>query len=395
MTVSPVTAQQLPAPPSAGSPATGRLAGVDLARGLAVFGMYAAHVGPDPRRGGIAAFPMELAHGRSSALFGVLAGVTLVIIAGRPSAKTGRAGRQAAAKIVIRSVVLVLLGTALTMAGTLVAVILAYYGLDFLLALPMLRLRARTLAITAAAWVLAGPQLLFLVQGPVYDSGWARAVEAHDPLAWFSGEGILELLVLGKYPALTWMPFLIAGMALGRLDLASAAVRVRLAVLGPALAVLGYGGSWLAFHIFPGIVRAAAAPQAWWSDTSPDFNDAAAGWLLVASPHSETTLSVVGSTGVAITVVVAALVAVDRLPRLRRLAAPAIAVGSMSLSVYVLHILAIGFLGIDEIPGSSLGVLVSFIAVAMALAWVWRRHFQRGPFEYVLNRATRLASRVR
>ena len=66
----------------------------------------------------------------------------LDIITGRPAAKTGRAGRQAIAKIVIRSVVLFALGTALALAGTPIEVILANFGLYFLLALPFVRLRA-------------------------------------------------------------------------------------------------------------------------------------------------------------------------------------------------------------------------------------------------------------
>ncbi|MBB6080938.1 hypothetical protein HNR57_006889 [Streptomyces paradoxus] len=41
--------------PSTGAPGVGRLIGLDLARGLAVFGMYAVHVGPAPAQGGVSA----------------------------------------------------------------------------------------------------------------------------------------------------------------------------------------------------------------------------------------------------------------------------------------------------------------------------------------------------
>ncbi len=63
--------------------------------------------------------------------------------------------------------------------------------------------------------------------------------------------------------------------------------------------------------------------------------------LLVASPHSEATLSIVGNAGVAILVITACLAAMDALPRQRRLARPVIAVGCMSLTAYVYHIAAI------------------------------------------------------
>lgn len=55
------------APAPAARPPTGRLAGVDLARGLAVFGMYAAHVGPDPSEPVTMGFLMELTHGSITA----------------------------------------------------------------------------------------------------------------------------------------------------------------------------------------------------------------------------------------------------------------------------------------------------------------------------------------
>ncbi|TGS82055.1 hypothetical protein EN817_27180 [Mesorhizobium sp. M3A.F.Ca.ET.174.01.1.1] len=39
-----------------------RLVGIDLARGLAVFGMYAAHLGPDPGEGGLVVSFREVVH---------------------------------------------------------------------------------------------------------------------------------------------------------------------------------------------------------------------------------------------------------------------------------------------------------------------------------------------
>ncbi|WP_207919415.1 DUF418 domain-containing protein [Micromonospora sp. KC207] len=63
--------------------------------------------------------------------------------------------------------------------------------------------------------------------------------------------------------------------------------------------------------------------------------------LLAAVPHSGSTFDMLGSPGVTITVLLCAVVAMARLPWLRRLAGPVIAVGTMSLTVYVGHILVI------------------------------------------------------
>lgn len=371
-----------------GKAPAGRLIGLDLARGLAVFGMYAAHVGPDPDRGGVIGFLMELAHGRSSALFAFLAGFAVVLITGRVTPRTGLAGSQAVAKVVIRAVILLVLGTALTMSGIPVDVILAFYGLYFLLVLPLYRLGAGPLAAIAAGTALVLPQVLYVVQQVIGDGGDRAPGEP---------DGIVSLLFTGSYPALTWIPFVIAGMAVARLDLASTAVRARLALTGAALMIVGYGGSWLALHVVPGAADAigAGGASAWWSDSAGYPSGDTPAWLLAASPHSETTLSILGNTGVAIMVVAACLAATDALPRLRSLARPVIAVGSMSLTAYVFHLIGIRFLGIEELPGSPLYVLLGFIAAATVFATVWSRFQQRGPLEWLMTRATGMARHIR
>ncbi|MGW7545803.1 DUF418 domain-containing protein [Streptomyces sp. NPDC054770] len=413
---SPVTpssvASDTATPVAAGTPSTGRLVGIDLARGLAVFGMYAAHVGPDVTVGGPVGFLLETARGRSSALFALLAGFSLIIITGRPHPRTGRAGRQAMARIVIRAVVLAVLGYALTALDTDVAVILSFYGLLFLAVLPLYRLRAGTLALIAAAGALVMPQLLYMIRSTIERGSWADAVIARDPLAHLTGtDGLVELLFTGEYPVLTWMPFVVAGMAVARLDLTRPGVRSRLALAGGGLALLGYGGSWLALRLVPHALSTVAAAtdggsasSAWWSDTVGDPEGRTPlTWLLVAAPHSQTTFSVLGNTGVALAVVAGCLTVADRMPRLMALAGPVAAVGTMALTLYVLHIVALWFLTDvwrvpaieDESLRGGLPVLLGFIGTATVLAVVWTRLFRRGPLEYLLHNATRPARRLR
>lgn len=391
-------------PSAAGRSSTGRLIGLDLARGLAILGMFAAHVGPEPSVGGPLGWVMEVARGRSSALFAVLAGFTLVLVTGWPQPRTGRAGRQAVGRVLIRAAILIALGYALTALGTPVDVILAQFGLLFVLALPSYRLRATTLTVIAASTALVLPQVLYLLRAAVKGGGGADAVIAHDPLARITGSGgIVELFITGPYPVLTWLPFVLAGMALAKLDLTRRGVAAKLAVLGGALAVLGYGGSWLALQLAPGAqaaVSAAAggapAASAWWSDAVGE--DPTAGipeWLLVAAPHSQTTWSILGNAGVALVVVAACSIAMDRSARLRWLAAPGVAVGSISLTAYVGHIIAIKALGTDDLPDpAALPVLLGFAVVAMLLALAWTRVFRRGPLEYMLHAATTTPARL-
>ncbi|WP_052848359.1 DUF418 domain-containing protein [Streptomyces avicenniae] len=378
------------------APSTARLVGLDLARGVALFGMYTAHLAPDPAHGGSAAFFSELSRGRSSALFAVLAGVTLIILAGRPTPRTGHAGVRAAVGVAIRAGVLIVLGTLLTRMDTPIAVILPYYGLCLLLALPFSRMSARVLAPLAVGAALVGPQLLYVLRDLAYaETGgyadWVIAVNALDPISRADGDGLVDLLITGNYPVPAWLPYLLAGMVLGRLDLASAAVRARLLVLGPALAALGYGGSWLAFRLFPSAARTIGAPSAWWSEAEFTVPGDGPAWLLVGAPHTETTFATVGNTGVAVLVIAAALTVLAHRPSASRLAAPLIAVGAMSLTAYTGHLVAIELLGMDDRLDRRLPVLFAFIAVAAVVALVWRRFFRRGPLEYGMHVLTGLS----
>ncbi|KUO09469.1 DUF418 domain-containing protein [Streptomyces sp. DSM 15324] len=409
-----------PLPPPGSNPVTelptpmARLVGVDLARALAVFGMFAVHVGPAPTPGGgVGDWLLELASGRASALFATLAGFSLMLIAGRFEPKTGLAGRQAKARIVVRAVILLVLGSALAMTNFGGAGILNFYAVYFLLALPLLRLRARTLAIVAVTLAVVTPQVAYVIRALLTES-IVNVVDSWDPIARLCGVGVLDLLLLGLYPAITWMTFVVTGMALGRLDLASGTVQRRLAVVGPAMITFGYGFSWLVLRLTGGAQKIMAGMPAMKvpdamkdpSTASQSFDAPVGGglggtdaWgLLAAEPHSGSTFDLIGSLGIAITVLLCLTVALDRLPWLRRLATPIIAVGTMSLTLYVGHILVILALpGEAATPpqSASAALLLCFVLGATVFAALWSRFFRRGPLEYLLNGATGLAHHVR
>ncbi|GGY13256.1 membrane protein [Streptomyces djakartensis] len=373
---------------------------MDLARALAVFGMYVVHIGPPlSATTGVASWIRYISEGHSSVLFATLAGFSLMLIAGRREPKTGLAGRQARARIAIRAVVLLALGTAMAMEYGGV-IILGFYGVYFLLALPLVRLRARTLAIIAAALALVTPQLAFVLTSMPSESV-QQSINAYDPLRRLSEVGVLDLLLTGFYPALTWMSLVIAGMALGRLDLSSGTVQRRLAALGAALTVTAYGVSLLLAGKDALRSLAEDGPSSGGSGSIPldggSFPDMPASSLLAAGPHSGTTFDIIGSVGVAILVIVGATVAMHRLPRLRRLAKPVIAVGTMSLTAYVGHFLAQSALSVPAgtTTQQSWVPLIMFVLGATVFAAIWSRFFRRGPLEHLLNAATKPAKYLR
>ncbi|WP_030264204.1 acyltransferase family protein [Streptomyces sp. NRRL B-24484] len=352
----------------------GRLVGLDLARGLAVFGMFAAHLGPDPEVGGPVGAVMGLAHGRASALFAVLAGCSLVLLAGRRPA-TRQDARRTAAGIALRAVLLIALGTALDTLDPPISLILAAYGAYFLLALPLLRLPAGALAGLAAAWALLAPQLSYAL----------RTAGAADLLP----PRLAEPLLTGAYPAATWMPFVLAGMALARLDPSGPAARRRAAAVGAGLLALGYGGSRLALRQSGAEVPAEGSGVV-------DLGDPAG--LLGAAPHTGTSFEVPGALGFALLVVAGCLELAARRAGTAGVGAAAVdavaAVGRLSLTAYTAHVLLVVLLGIELDPGPPLPLFALFTAGTLVAAGLWTARFARGPLEAAMHRATAVARLV-
>src|SRR5262245_40639853 len=119
-------------------PRKGRIVGVDAARGAALLGMIATHVIPDFDDQGRLTTAHLIAAGRAAAAFAVLAGVALTLV-------TARAAHPRTSTCV-RAVCIGAIGLALGVTATPVAVILPYYAVLFVLAVPLLR---------APRWVLA------------------------------------------------------------------------------------------------------------------------------------------------------------------------------------------------------------------------------------------------
>src|SRR5699024_9990134 len=156
--------------------------------------------------------------------------------------------------IAVRAVLLFVLGMALTQLGAPMMVILSFYGLYFLLVLPVLKWRPVVLAALAALWAIAGPLLSFLVRIPLQDAAGGGAIAFTDLTTTAdAGSAVLRLFLTGAYPVLTWMPFVLAGLAIGRLDLRSSQVRRWLGGTGVVLAGLGYGTSWIALYLLGGL----------------------------------------------------------------------------------------------------------------------------------------------
>ena len=98
-----------------------------------------------------------LASGRASALFAVLAGVSLALMSGGTRPVRGRERLATTTGLVVRALLIAALGLALGDLGSGLAVILTYYGVLFLLGLPFLGPALAALFVLAGVWLVLAP----------------------------------------------------------------------------------------------------------------------------------------------------------------------------------------------------------------------------------------------
>lgn len=338
--------------PDAGAASGARLVGVDVARWLAILGMVTVHVGPyrdvPP---GPAGDLWQLPWGRASVLFVVLAGLGVGLLERRSPT------REVRARLVWRAVWLVPLGLWLQELDTPVAVILQYYGLYFLALVAYVGRRGRTLLVHAAGWAVLGAVVVT-----------ALRVRAPHLVAPLGGDPPLPVALVagGFYPLVSWLGPMLAGLWLGRRDLARPDLWRRLVVVGATVAVGVHLGA-VGLQRLLG-VRPPAEQRSW-------------AWMLSVEQHADVVPSVVAALGAAAAVLGACLWLADRAGRWL---ATAVAGGRLALTTYVGHLLvfqlAPGVLPVDSVA-HGWRRLAQFVVLTSLLPWLWLQVRPRGPLE--------------
>jgi uncharacterized membrane protein len=374
--------------PSRPKPSTARLLGVDAARGIALIGMMAVHVTPSLGPDGTVSTAYVLASGRASALFAVLAGVGLALASGGRTPPRGRPLGAASLSTAARAGVLLVVGLAVGAFDSGVAVILVYYAVLFAVAIPFLGLGPRVLLPLAVAWALVTPVLSqALRQGWAWESPGNPTFESLiDP-----GGLLADLLLTGYYPVLQWTAYLLLGLGLGRLDLRSVRTPMLLLAGGAAVAVAARLTSWVLLEA-GGLARlqeagAGAHPiagrpldvvlQTSFYGTTPTTTW---WWLAVSAPHSAAPADLLHTMGIAVAVLGVMLMLARGLGRGLW---PLAAIGSMTLTLYSLHVILLA----TALPRETPQVLLWHVVVALVVAVPWRTFVGRGPLEAVAARA--------
>ncbi len=359
---------------------SGRLVGVDLARAVAVVGMMSIHVLPGEEVGGFAGALYSVSHGRASGLFAVLAGLSL----GLATRRGGDARAAARTGVLVRGLLIALLGLVLVDAGSRVAIILAYYGVAFVVVLPFLWWPARRLAVLAGAWLVLAPLLSFAVRGA---SGLDAQYE-QPTLGWLARPGdLLETLALtGYYPVVGWAGYLLLGLAVSKVDLRESTVAMRVAGAG----ALAAGSSWIVSGLLLGPGGGRAALTGRFGASALDAQDYygtvptdSRWWLAVVEPHSGTPPDLLHTAGTALAVVGVCCLLPSTLTRFLH---PVAAFGSMPLTLYTAHVLALA-----AWPRETTTLLAVHVLLGMLFATTWRLAVGRGPLEQVVGRAAAAA----
>lgn len=337
-----------------------RIDGVDAARGLALIGMFIAHVAPTVEAL-TAAELLAIADDRPRLLFALTAGIGLGFMSGgmRPISEGRGALRR---QIAVRAVILIALGMLIwATLDPLVFIILDVYGVAFLVMLPLLFISRR---------VMLGAGIALLAVSPALASIGAHS-EFVNEVRQTSLKFLADWAVGGAYPVIVWVSVMLIGLALARYDLTSARVISVTALAGTAAA-----------SVFLPISRMLPAPEIL----------AEMAWSVPLRASLET----IGNVGVGVLVVAAmlTLTALAR-PAVRRVAgtllSPITAMGSMPLSIYTIHLVVIGLAKHVEdgvVTDDSWPLLIGLIVGSMLFAWLWRRYLGRGPLERLLRWAS-------
>ncbi|NKX49446.1 DUF1624 domain-containing protein, partial [Arthrobacter deserti] len=339
-------------------------------------GMMGIHVLPEVNVNDEPSLTWLVFAGRASALFALLAGVSLAFSAGGARGLRGRPLRAAMAAVAARAFVIMAFGLALAYADPGVAIILPYYGTMFLLAVPLLGLAPRVLALLSLGFAIAGPVLLQALRGmlpPAAEDNLTFGMVLADPLA-----SAGQLLFTGFYPAVPWMAYMCAGLAIGKLDLGSRRKAAWLAGLGALLAAGAWAVSGLLLTGRLGLSPHAAARLLVGGGDPPVPEDSWA-WLVAASPYSSMPLELLHTIGTGMMVMGALILAARYIRQIIDVLAPA---GSMTLTLYSAHLLflASGLLGLR--PFESFGLQVG---AALLFGVIWRNLVGRGPLEAAVS----------
>ena len=298
--------------------ASSRIVGLDIARSLAIIGMVVLHMAS------LVWHTKVILNGLPAALFAILAGITLMIIARNFTVTT-------LLRILARGCIITLIGLALLPLGGEIQVVLVVIGITMML----------------LCWV---PPLHWAWKLILFAAATVAATVKYAPLT-----------LPQVYPLLAYIAYFFAGMLL--------------------------------YEIYIRKLRAAAQ----WASTAIAGIVAAIGFYFRFTTDIPGWLRFTGHTGVVGEIVLSIAVAAVVLQlcllagrAASKLVYPFAALGAMSLSIYILHVLT-AYYWQSHIALHNTAWACAFIALFLVIATLWRRLIGKGPAEWAVAKAIAIA----
>jgi uncharacterized membrane protein YeiB len=424
-----------------------RVAGIDIARGLAMLGMIAVHVqiGTNESAGKWGDLLFHSPSGRSAVVFFTLSGVALSIISNSGS-------RSAETQALLRRGFVLLFGGMLVLLTIWSASILHQYGAMFLAA-PFLLKRSNR-------WLVAATAICLTLGAAVFAYGAEiDGIVGEQYVVVRSAYQTLHSALFGMYPLVVWSGFFMTGIVIGRANLGSKRLATGM-FLGGAICCVGltlavdainrhYDQAELTpalqaekeasaqgetttttaatsgeCELLGGLNASGEGSAAGKTTTTPDattpdstapetqsgstgansdqsLNDCLDAQLgtgmtrdrfLSLAPHAGSTAWALQSLSLAIAIIGLCLLLPASLVRILK---PVQYLGAMSLSAYIIHMILVQDLWtILGNTNDTVGLwhqifsLLAIFAIELIIATLVMRKFKKGPFEWVLAQVT-------
>jgi len=356
-------------------PIRDRIAGFDVARALAVFGMILVNFHSIFSRSGGPKWFAALAnilYGRAAALFVMLAGVGIVLMS-RRAVFSGDTTKIAKVRHTLfkRSVVLLIAGV--FFAKIWKADILHFYAIYLSAGAFLLNVRGRLLWNLALALILTSTLFFCLMSG---DPGLGEWVIEPNSLTAI----IDNLLFNGFYPVFPWLAFLLIGMWLGKNEILtdSATKRKILIWALTTLITIEFLCCYLAPILFMEI---------------ENLEEGGLGLLLISDVFPITPLFSISAVASSVIVIIIAMSLTDS--RLfSRFVKPLSCTGKMTLTIYIVHIIfGLGAQKLIAINGSddfyhlfAITSAFGFCLTSVLASSIWFKYNSRGPLEWLFRR---------
>lgn len=307
--------------------APSRIVGLDIARSLAIIGMIVVHMAS------LLWSTKVLLSGIPSSLFAIIADVTMMIIGKNFTTTTFL-------RLLTRGGLVMLIGLALLPVGGEIHIVLVAMGLTMML----------------VSWV---PPLGIWWKLALFGLATIAATVRYAPLA-----------LIQIYPLLAWIAFFLGGMLLFE-------VYLRRYFDGAAEAPGAYGvKTRLSVTALSAVITAVGMYYR--------FTPNIPGWLRFTG-HTGVAGEILLSVACAAVALHACLIIGERLPRLSY---PFAAMGSMSLTIYILHVLTANYWQ-HHIALHSTASAAGFIIFFLIFATAWKKIIGQGPAEKLVATAVR------